>query len=156
MAFLVRIGHLGNAHWVDVRHNDRGAYVGRRDVARGRPQMTAWPLRTAMGKLAAFVGSRQSSRVPPAQWPIWAVIRFERLLATHFTALRPTPCAFAGTGKIAPAQQRVLARNGGKASVRRRWDHSQNAQGKARVWRGVETATLSPLGSSGGSDAPTP
>jgi hypothetical protein len=70
-----------------------------------------------MGKLAAFVGSRQSSRVPLRNGRYGRLIQFERLLATHFTALRPTPCAFAGTGKIAPSRHRVVPRNAGKAET---------------------------------------
>jgi hypothetical protein len=69
VAFLVRIGHLGNAHWVDVRNNDRAAYVGRRDAVWGRPQVTAWPLRTAMDKLAAFVGSRKDRSLSTPRRP---------------------------------------------------------------------------------------
>src|SRR5262245_43474936 len=69
------------------------------------------------------------------------------------------PCPSAGAAKtscqsVVPSTPRFHLRwRQGNASEA--MDHSENAQGNARVWRGVETATLGSLGSSGGSDAPT-
>jgi hypothetical protein len=99
VAFLVRIGHLGNAHWVDVRNNDRAAYFGRRDVGWGRPQMTAWPLRTAMGKLAAFCRLAPILACPLRNGRYGRLIQFERLLAPHFTALRADALRIRGNRK---------------------------------------------------------